>query len=124
MKPSARKNLLQRLQLAVNVPDDAHPLRAVLEKLRDVAMRGESRLDRHVLHDDVLHLKDVELVRSEADDEATSGEVLAGADVHLPGEEVAEVVVDSRVVLDVHFRREAHPAPMLHQSRQRRPICS
>ena len=61
------KNLLQRLQLAVNVPDDAHPLRAVLEKLRDVAMRGESRLDRHVLHDDVLHLKDVELVRSEAD---------------------------------------------------------
>ena len=111
------KNLLQRLQLAVNVPDDAHSLRAVLEKLRDVAMRGESPLDRHVLHDDVLHLKDVELVRREAEDEATASEVLAGADIHLPGEEVAEVVVDGRVVLDVHFRREAHPAPMLHQSR-------
>ena len=27
------KNLLQRLPFAVNVPDDAHPLRAVLEKL-------------------------------------------------------------------------------------------
>src|SRR5713226_4725986 len=106
------------MQLAVNVPDDAHPLRAALEKLRDVAMRGESRLDRHVLHDDVLHLKDVKLVRSEAEDEATSGEVLAGADVHLPGEEVAEVIVDSRVVLDVHLRREAHPAPMLLQSRR------
>ena len=80
-------------------------------------MRGEGRLDRHVLHDDVLHLKDVDLIGCEAEDEATSGEVLTGADVHLPGEEVAEVVVDRRVVLDVHFRREAHPAPMLYQSR-------
>ena len=111
------KNLLQRLQLAVNVPDDAHPLRAVLEKLRHIAMRGESRLDRHVLHDDVLHLKDVEFIGREAQDEATASEILTGADVHLPGEEVAKVVVDRRVVLDVHFRREAHPAPMLHQSR-------
>ena len=40
-------------------------------------MRGKSPLDRHVLDDDVLHLKDVELVRSDAEDQATSGEVLA-----------------------------------------------
>ena len=26
--------------------------------------------------------------------------------------------MDGRVVLDVHFRRKAHPAPMLHQSRR------
>ena len=117
MKPSARRTSFSACQLAVNVPDDAHPLRAVLEKLRDVTMRGECPLDRQVLHDDVLHLQDVELVRSQAEDEATPGEVLARADVHLPGEEVAEVVVDGRVVLDVQFRREAQPAPMLDQSR-------
>lgn len=81
-------------------------------------MLGESPLHRHIFHDDVLHLKGVERVRSEGEDEATASEVLAGADVHLPGEEVAEVVVDGRVVLDVHFRREAHSAPMLHQSRR------
>ena len=79
------QNPLQRLQLAVNVPDHAHPLCAVLEKLRDVAMRGERPLDRQVLHDHVFHLQDVELVRREAEDEATASEVLAGADVRLPG---------------------------------------
>ena len=80
-------------------------------------MRGEGRLDRHVLHDNVLHLKDVELIGCEAKAQAASGEVLTGSDVHLPGEEVVEVVVDRRVVLDVHFRRQADPAPMLDQPR-------
>ena len=118
MKPSARRTSFSACQLAVNVPDDAHPLRAVLEKLRDVAMRGEGRLDRHVLHDHVFHLKDVELVGCQAEDEATASEILTGADIQFPGEEIAKVVVDGRVVLDVHFRREAQPAPMLHQSRR------
>src|SRR5207244_7161271 len=54
----------------------------------------------------------------EGENEATASEILAGADVHLPGEEIAEVVVDGRVVLDVHFRWEPQPAPMLHQSRR------
>ena len=52
-------------------------------------MRGESRLDRHVLHDDVLHLKDVEFIGCQPQGEATASEILTGADVHLPGEEVA-----------------------------------
>jgi hypothetical protein len=69
------------------------------------------------LHDDILHLKDVQFIGCEAQDEATASEILTGADIHLPSEEVADMVVDSRVVLDVHFRREADPAPMLHQSR-------
>ena len=42
-------------------------------------MRGESRLDRDVLHDDVLHLKDVKLIGCKTEGQATSGEVLTGA---------------------------------------------
>jgi hypothetical protein len=92
-------------------------LRAVLEKLRDViTMRGESRLDRHLLHDDILHLKEVELIGCNAENETASSEVLTGADIYLSGEKVAQVVVDRRVVLDIHFHRESVPAPMLHQS--------
>src|SRR4029450_4550592 len=105
------KNILERLPFAMNVPDDAHSLRAVLEKRRDVTMRSEGRLNGHVLHDDVLHLENVDLVRCEAEDEATSGELLTGPYVHLPCEEVAQVVVDRRIVLDVHLRRQTDPAP-------------
>jgi len=61
-------------------------------------MRGERRLDRQVLHDHVLHLKHVELVRREAADEPTASEVLAGADVQLPGEEVAEMALQHLVI--------------------------
>ena len=60
------EDLLQRLQLAVDVANHAHPFRAVSEKLRDVAMRGQAPLDGHVFHADVLHLKDVQLVRRES----------------------------------------------------------
>ena len=112
------EDLLQRLQLAMDVAHDTHPFRAVSEKLRDVAMRGQAPLDGHVCHADILHLKDVQLVRREPDDEPAPSQVVSGTDVHLPGEEVAKVIVDGRVVLHIQFRREPQSAPVLHECRR------
>ncbi len=79
------KDLLQRVQLAVNVADHSHPFCTVREKLRDVAMRGERPLNRQVLHHHVFHLQNVELIRRQAEDEATASEIFARADIRLPG---------------------------------------
>jgi hypothetical protein len=66
---------------------------------------------------DILDLEHVQLLRRKTEQEAAPGEVIARADVDLSGEEVAEVIVDGRVVLHIEFGREAQAPPMLHKPR-------
>ena len=109
------EDLLQRLQLAVHIADHSHPLRAILEELRDVAVRCEAALDRHVLDEDVLHFKHVQFMRREPDFEAPPRQLVSGPDVHLTGEEVAQVIVDGGVVLHIEFGREPQSSPVFRE---------
>jgi len=79
---------------------------------------GESCLERSIVHDHVIHLEHVDFVRCQPEDEATASEVLTGADVDLAREQVAQMIVDGGIVLDVDLRRQSQVAPVLHQPRR------
>ena len=116
-EPKGADDVLQRLQLAVDVADDPHPLCAGAEELRDVAVRSEDAFRGHILDADVLHLEHMQFVRRESDDEPAPGEVVAGSDVRLAGKQVAQVVVDGGIVLHVQLLRQPQTSPVLHECR-------
>ena len=100
----------------MHIADHSHALRAIAEELRDVPVRCQAALDRHVLDDDVLNFKHVQFMRREPDFKAPPRQLVSRPDVHLTGEDVAQVIVDGGVVLHVEFGRQPQPSPVFRES--------
>jgi hypothetical protein len=57
----------------------------------------------------------VQLVRGQADGKAAARQLVSGMNVHLTCEDVAQVIVDGRIVLHVEFGRQPQPSPVFAQ---------